>query len=147
VELPIVTKPEQLELAEPEVEEAEEAAQARILVVDDEPTVLSLVSRVLTGEGHEVETIDNADDALEMIESKRYRLILLDIKMPGMSGTELYKRIHKIAPSLARRIVFITGDVIGARITAFLSSTKAHYIMKPFDAEQLKRAVNRILTA
>jgi len=147
VELPIVTRPEQLELAEPEVEEAEEAAKAKILVVDDEPTVLSLVSRVLTGEGHEVETIDNADDALEMIESKRYRLILLDIKMPGMSGTELYKRIHKIAPSLARRIVFITGDVIGARITAFLSSTKAHYIMKPFDAEQLKRAVNRILTA
>jgi len=147
VELPIVTKPEQLELAEPEVEEAEEAAQARILVVDDEPTVLSLVSRVLTGEGHEVETIDNADDALEMIESKRYSLILLDIKMPGMSGTELYKRIHKIAPSLARRILFITGDVIGARTTAFLSRTKAHYIMKPFDAEQLKRAVNRILTA
>jgi len=147
VELPIVTKPEQLELAEPEVEEAEEAAKARILVVDDEPTVLSLVSRVLTGEGHEVETIDNADDALEMIESKRYHLILLDIKMPGMSGIELYKRIHKIAPSLARRIVFITGDVIGARTTAFLSRTKAHHIMKPFDAEQLKRAVNRILTA
>ncbi len=147
VELPIVTRPEQLELAEPEVEEAAEAAKARILVVDDEPTVLSLVSRVLTGEGHEVETIDNADDALEMIESKRYSLILLDIKMPGMSGIELHKRIHKIAPSLARRIVFITGDVIGARTTAFLSRTKAHHIMKPFDAEQLKRAVNRILTA
>jgi len=146
VELPIVTRPEQLELAEPEVEEAEEAAKAKILVVDDEPTVLSLVSRVLTDEGHEVETIDNADDALEMIESKRYHLILLDIQMPGMSGTELYKRIHKIAPSLARRIVFITGDVIGARTTAFLSRTKAHYIMKPFDAEQLKREVNRILT-
>jgi len=147
VELPVVTETEQSELADPVVEETKVALKEKILVVDDEPTVLLLVSRVLTDEGHEVETIDNADDALETIEHKRYSLILLDIKMPGMSGIELYKRIQKIAPSLARRIVFITGDVIGASTTAFIVRTKVHCIMKPFDAEQLKRAVNRILTA
>jgi len=145
VELPVVTGAEQLKLAEPDAEESERAAGGRILVVDDEPTVLSFLSEALTDEGYEVEAVDNASDALERIKSQRYSLILLDIKMPGMSGSELYRRIQKIARSLARRVVFITGDVIGASTTAFLSRTKAPYIAKPFDAEQLKREVNRML--
>ncbi len=145
VELPIVTRPRQLGLAEPEVEESQEAAKARILVVDDEPVIRDFLSHVLTDEGHEVETVDNADDALEKVETERYSLILLDIKMPGMSGIELYNHFKKTAQSLARRVVFITGDVMGADTTAFLSRTKALRIDKPFDAEQLKKEINRIL--
>jgi len=145
VELPIVTRPQQLGLAEPELEESQEAAKARILVVDDEPVIRDFLSHVLTDEGHEVETVDNADDALEKVETERYSLILLDIKMPGMSGIELYNHFKKTAQSLARRVVFITGDVMGADTTAFLSRTKAPRIDKPFDAEQLKNEINRIL--
>ena len=145
VELPLVTKAEQLKLAEPDAEESVSAAGGRILVVDDEPTILSFLSEALTDEGYEVETVDNASDALEKVKNERYSLILLDIKMPGMSGSELYRRIQKIARSLARRVVFITGDVIGASTTAFLSRTKTPYIAKPFDAEELKRYINRIL--
>jgi CheY-like chemotaxis protein len=114
-------------------------------VVDDEPAVRQLLSEVLTEEGHGVETVDNADDALEMISNRRYGLILLDIKMPGMTGIELYKRIQKIARSLGRRIVFITGDVIGTDTQEFLAKTNAHYINKPFDIKQLKKEVNHIL--
>ncbi|MBL7209393.1 MAG: PAS domain S-box protein [Dehalococcoidia bacterium] len=145
VELPIVTKAEQLKLAEPDAEEAQRVAGVKILVVDDEPTILSFVSRALTDEGYKVETVDNATEALERIKSQRYNLILLDIKLPDMSGIELYQRIQKIARSLTRRVVFITGDVIGARTTAFLSSTKAPHIAKPFDATQLKKEINRML--
>jgi CheY-like chemotaxis protein len=100
---------------------------------------------VLTDEGHEVETVDNTPDALEMIKSKRYNLILLDIKLPEMSGIELYRHIQKIARSLARRVVFITGDVMGADTQDFLASTKAPYLMKPFDTEQFKKDINRML--
>ncbi|MCX6009445.1 MAG: response regulator, partial [Chloroflexi bacterium] len=92
------------------------------------------------------ETVDNAGDALKKIEGKRYNLVLIDIKMPGMDGVELYKRIQKIAKSLARRVVFITGDILGAHTEKFLSETKAAHIDKPFSAEQLKREVNRALT-
>ncbi len=146
VELPIVTEPEQFELPEPEIEEPQKVAKAKILVVDDEPIIREFMSQVLNNEGHEVEAADNAEDALEMVKSKRYRLILLDIKMPGMSGIELYKHLQKITPSLARRVVFVTGDVIGTRTTAFLSKTKVPRIMKPFDAKQLRTEINRILT-
>ncbi|MBM3118174.1 MAG: PAS domain S-box protein [Chloroflexi bacterium] len=144
VELPIVT--EQLELPEPEIEEHDKVANAKILVVDDEPVIQEFISKVLTTEGHEVETVDNAEDALEMVKSKRYRLILLDIKMPGMSGIELYEHLQKIAPSLLQRVVFVTGDVVGARTMAFLAKTRVPRIMKPFDAKRLRTEINRVLT-
>jgi len=100
---------------------------------------------VLTGEGHKVETVDNAAEALKKIESRKYDLILVDIKMPGMSGVELYKRIQKIDKSLARRVVFMTGDVMGADTDKFLAEAKVAHIDKPFDAEQLSREVKRAL--
>jgi DNA-binding response OmpR family regulator len=80
-----------------------------------------------------------------MVKAKRYRLILLDIKMPGMSGVELYKQFQKIAPSITKRVVFITGDVMGKRTISFLNKTKSPYMMKPFDARELRSVINRIL--
>src|SRR4030042_7089928 len=109
VELPIVIEPRQLHMADPETEEAKGTAKAKILVVDDEEVVRTFLDRVLTGEGHQVDIVDNAEKALEKIKGDRYHLIMLDIKMPGMSGIELYQRINKIAKSLTERVVFITG--------------------------------------
>ncbi|OGN92917.1 MAG: hypothetical protein A2Z75_07370 [Chloroflexi bacterium RBG_13_50_10] len=146
VELPVVTEVAPPKPAEPLVKTSQKAGKARILVVDDEQVIRDVVNRVLTGEGYKVETVDNATDALKKIESQRYKLILVDIKMPGMDGVELYKRIQKIARSLARRVVFITGDIMGADTEKFLSETKVAYIDKPFDAEQLSREVRRALT-
>jgi CheY-like chemotaxis protein len=66
--------------------------------------------------------------------------------MPGMDGMELYRRIQKIAKSLARRVVFITGDIMGVDTEKFLSETKVARIDKPFDAERLSREVKRALS-
>jgi len=149
VELPIVTEaevPEPAEPAEPVVEQAEKVAKAKIMVVDDEKVIRDLTKRVLVGEGYEVDTVDNADDALKMIESQRYNLILLDIKMPGVDGVELYRRIQKIAKSLARRVIFITGDILSSDTEKFFAETKVAHIDKPFNATQLKQEVKRVLT-
>ncbi|MBM3173424.1 MAG: PAS domain S-box protein, partial [Chloroflexi bacterium] len=145
VELPIIIEPEQLPLAETPEPETPAASKARILVVDDEATVRELLKRTLEEEGHEVECVDNAEDALELVQKKRYRLILLDIKMPGMSGTELYRRMEKITRSLLHRVVFVTGDVLGTRTQEFLRKTKARYIAKPFNVAEMKKEINQIL--
>ena len=145
VELPVVTKGEQLEVAGPDVEESHRVAGAKILVVDDEPTILSFLSGVLADQGHKVETVDNASDALERTRSERYRLILLDTRLSGMSGAEFYESAREIAESLARRVVFITGDFMGAETKRLLDRTKAPHIAQPFDAEQLTRDINHIL--
>ncbi len=89
------------------------------------------MSRVLTDEGHEVETTNNASDALDRLKHEKYNLILLDIKLPGMSGIELYRHIQEIAQSLRRRVLFITGDVMGKDTEDFLSKTKALILLNP----------------
>jgi PAS domain S-box-containing protein len=146
VELPVVTEAAPPKPAQPDAKKSKKVVKARILVVDDEQVVRDVVNRVLTGEGHKVETVDKAADALKEIESKKYNLILLDIKMPGISGVTLYKRIQKIDRSLAERVVFITGDIMGADTEKFLSEAKVAHIDKPFDAERLIREVQRALT-
>jgi len=110
---------------------------------------------VLTEEGHEVETVDNAQYALERLKSKKCSLVLLDTQ-PGASGielSELYESIQKIAPPLARRVAFITSEVTKANIKDFLNETKAPHIdrpavqdiTRPLAAKQLKTEIDRIL--
>jgi len=155
VELPVVTEPEELKPAEPVADETESVERAQILVVGNELPILQFVSRVLTEEGHEVETVDNAQYALERLKSKKYSLVLLDTQ-PGASGielSELYESIQKIAPPLAKRVAFITSEVTKANIKDFLNETKAHYIdrpavqdiTRPLAARQLKTEIDRIL--
>ncbi len=146
VELPVVTKAEQLKLAEVAPGEPERVSRARILVVDDDTIVQEFLNELLTEEGHDVEIVGNGEDALERIDSEEYDVILLDIKLPGMSGIELYKYMQKAVKSLARRVVFITGDVMSKDTMSFLSRTKAPYITKPFDAEQMKKEIDRIIS-
>ncbi|MBM4446818.1 MAG: PAS domain S-box protein [Chloroflexi bacterium] len=144
VELPIVTEEKRPRQVKP-AREPKKAAKGKILVVDDEPVVRRLLSQVLTEEGHEVEATDDGKDALNRIKSNRYNLILLDIKLPGMSGSELYERIKEIAESLAQRVVFITGDVIGVDTEAFIARTGVPYIHKPFDVKKLSTEIKRLL--
>ncbi|MFC2059936.1 PAS domain S-box protein [Chloroflexota bacterium] len=146
VELPILLEDEQPEMPGPAVDKTEKVNSARILVVDDEFVVRQLLSDELTGEGHIVETASDASEALSMIKKKRYSLILLDIKLPGMDGIELYDRIKQIARSLIKRVIFVTGDVMGADTKVFLAKTKTPYITKPFDIEDLKKKIDAILT-
>jgi len=70
---------------------------------------------------------------------------LCDMKMPGMDGKEFYRRIKEIASSLSKRVVFITGDVMGEDTQDFIRKTGAQYITKPFDAERLRGVVNNML--
>ena len=148
VELPVLRQEEEeAKPSESDAVKAEETVGARILVVDDEPSITQVLKRVLTAEGYDVETTNKASDALNMIKGgKSYALILLDIKLPDMSGIELYQHLGRIATSLTRRIIFVTGDVLGADTMDFFSRTKAFYITKPFDIVQLKKDVKSKLT-
>ena len=146
VELPIVTKDEQVTLDEPAAGEPKSASKARILVVDDEPMVQQFLTAAITEEGHEIEIVDNGNDALERLGNEEYDVILLDIKLPGMSGIEIYKQLQKSSKSLTRRVIFITGDVMGKDTMSFLSTAKPAYITKPFDVARLVREIDRIIS-
>lgn len=146
IELPVILDEWQEKDFSP-VEEKETAGETggRILVMDDEPTVLSLIGRIISGEGYGVQTASCGEEAIEMIKKNNYDLVLSDIKLPGLSGIDLYREIGRINPPLQKRIIFITGDVIGSDTADFLDSTRAPYITKPIDIARLKEEVKRKL--
>jgi len=137
IDLPIITEVEKTAEDEAGQQGTENITGAKILVVDDEPNICRVLDRLLTREGHDVETMSNAQMALEKLNGTKYDLILLDIKMPGMNGIEFYNHMKDIAPSLRRKVVCITGDVISAKNKAFLEKAKIPCITKPFAVDEL----------
>jgi CheY-like chemotaxis protein len=122
---------EWLKMDEPAAEVPKTLSKARILVVDDDTIVQQFLTDILGEEGHEVEIVENGDGALERISSEEYDVILLDIKLPSMSGIELYRYMQKADESLTRKVLFITGDVMSKDTMDFLAKARAPYITKP----------------
>ncbi len=145
-ELPILDGEPQSELDNPPADELKWATSARILVVDDEPDVTQFLREVLRGAGHQVETTGSAEDARERVSRGSYSLILLDIKLPGMSGIEFYQHLQQTASPLAKKVVFITGDVMSPDTRDFLDKTQSRYITKPFTTERLKAEIDLMLS-
>ena len=115
------------------------------LVVDDEKAILIFLNRLLTGWGYEIETVNTAKEAIERIKTNDYDFILLDIKMPEINGMRLYHLIEEIKPSLVKRVLFATGDILEKSTSAFLQATDAPTLTKPIDTEQLKDSINKVL--
>jgi PAS domain S-box-containing protein len=144
VELPIVAKTDQPESPEEPAKEPERTT-GRILVVDDEPSIRRVLARSLTREGHLVETIGDADAALEKLKQERFGAVLLDIRMSDLNGKGLYECLGEIALSLQKRVVFITRDTLDTETQDFLDKTKVPCICQPFDIQQLRKSLDRVL--
>ena len=125
---------------EPEIEGVPRKRKA--LVVDDEESNAALVRRVLASAGYEVESTTLSRRALVMIERTAYDAVIADVKMPELSGQELYSRVCQIRPEMARRFIFITGDIDGEDTRDFLDESRCSYFMKPFNLERLTAAVD-----
>lgn len=118
----------------------------RILAIDDEPSVVDLLVRVLQDTGYHVDGVGSAEVALEKLRQERYDLIISDIKMPGMDGPACEQQVRAKDAALAERIVFITGDVLSPSTQAFLERWEGRSIKKPFDVEELKAVVRESLS-
>jgi signal transduction histidine kinase len=121
------------------------ARRARILVVDDEPLVGSVIERTLRAE-HAVEVVASARAALQRIEAgARYDAIVSDLLMPDMSGMDLHAALAATRPELARRMVFLTGGAFTPAARAFLERETVVCLEKPFELAALRAALARAL--
>jgi CheY-like chemotaxis protein len=109
----------------------------RILVMDDERPVIELVERILKTQGYDVDSVGDGSQALTLVESQAYDLIIADLKMPQMGGMEVYRYIEQHHPEQARRMVFFSGDVISSQTTTFLEQTGRPFLVKPFTVREL----------
>jgi len=117
----------------------------RVLVVDDEPLVASLLVEILERDGHRVDVVGNGRAALERLGASRFDVIISDYTMPVLDGAGLWEGLERSAPQLRERIVFISGDPSAPETRRFIESTGVPTVDKPFDADQVRRVVQAVL--
>lgn len=115
----------------------------RLLIVDDEAPVLEVLSEYFTAQGYEVETALSGADALAAVRRRRPDLVLLDIRMPGMDGMEVLRRLQQVDAALAVVMVTANEDLALARETLRIGAFD--YVSKPFDFDYLDRVVSAAL--
>jgi signal transduction histidine kinase/ActR/RegA family two-component response regulator len=118
---------------------------ARVLVVEDEPTVAQLIADVLKDEGMRVDVVLDGREALERAARESYDLVICDMKMPGLDGQYFYRSLARNGNSLRDRFLFVTGDIIAAQTREFLKRHGLPHVAKPFRVEELTEKVHTVL--
>lgn len=122
--------------------------QARLLVVEDEPSISGFVRRGLIFEGFDVQIATNGRDALDAIRDRRPDLVILDLMLPEIDGTEVARRVRAAEETDGRErlpILMLTArDAVANRI-AGLDVGADDYLVKPFDFEELLARVRALL--
>ena len=145
VELPVCAAPPGEESEEEREQAAVSVPSRAILVVDDEPVVAAYVERVLAEEGHRVTVCEEGAEALALLGKAAFDLVLCDLKLPDMSGREVYAKAVEMRAEARDRFVFLTGDTLGPETREFLSQHGLPWLEKPVLPEALKRAVGQRL--
>jgi PAS domain S-box-containing protein len=119
---------------------------ARVLIIDDEPALASALGTFL-GLDHHVTVVGRGEQALAMLSAgQRFDVIVCDVLMPGVSGIELYQELERTLPSMAARVIFMTGASTMPRVADFLARVRNARLDKPIDVEQLKRTIDTVVS-
>jgi DNA-binding NtrC family response regulator len=113
----------------------------RILVVDDEPNAVKVLSAILVNDGYDVSEATDAKGAIRTVSRKDIDLVITDIKMPGMNGMQLFEYLHKTHPDIP--IIFLTAyGTVGDAVDA-LTMGSFYYFIKPPDYTKLRTIVSK----
>lgn len=118
--------------------------KGRILVVDDEDALRTVLSSELEGEGYKVDTAGDGDEAIAIVQKKPFNLVLLDIKMPKVDGFEVLKFIKGKYPHV--KVIMLTGfaDLKNAIESKKLGAED--FVSKPYDLVDLLTTIERVLS-
>lgn len=122
-----------------------ETTQKRILLVDDDPDILELLSCRIKNWGLEVLTAENGEECLRKAEEEKPDLIFLDIVMPLMNGREACMRLKANPKTRHIPVVFLTALAMPEHIEAGFLCGGAGYIIKPFSADKIKNQIEQCL--
>jgi CheY-like chemotaxis protein len=122
------------------------AIDASILLVEDEAPLATAVMDALRDAGYVVEWAADGEEALGKFKTQPYDLVICDLKMPRLGGMAFYRSLAAIAPGVARRVVFVTGDVAGTDAEKFLKESGCRWLAKPFRLGDLLRVTREELS-
>ncbi len=116
---------------------------SRILVVDDEQGVCFAFEKFLKAEGHQPITCSTAEKALSLVKSERPDLVITDVRLPGMSGLDLLKRVRKEHPEIS--VIVITAYSTMNTAVEAMKTGAYEYLVKPIDLDEAKIHIDRAL--
>ncbi|MBN2433264.1 MAG: response regulator [Acidobacteria bacterium] len=117
--------------------------KVRILIVDDDPDVCEYLESFLKRDGYEVRTINDPTKVLEEIKNSRYQIVILDLKMPRLSGVDLLKSIRSVDTDIC--IIIYTGYPSVDTAIETMKQQVFDYIKKPFDIEDFRAVIDRAI--
>jgi CheY-like chemotaxis protein len=122
------------------------AACPPILLIEDEPAIITLVCAVLEGRGYTVVPAESGADALRSLASRDFHGVISDMLTPGgVDGAQVFAWIASNRPHLATRLVFITGDMANEKTAEMLRSTGAPCVEKPFRIQEFISVVEQTM--
>ena len=122
------------------------SASAPVLLIEDEPAVMAYVCAALERSGYQVVTAPSGADALRMLENGDFQGVVSDMRTPGgVDGAQVHAWIASHRPELARKVVFITGDIANEETVATLQKTGAPCAEKPFLVQQFISVVEKTI--
>jgi len=127
--------------------DAPAAPPSRVLFIDDEPALCTLVSEYLGRLGHEVTVAGSGEEGLEAALAGDFDAIICDMRLPGMSGDEVSEALLQQRPETARRLIVATGDILSPRTQEFFDRTGLPHIHKPFKLDELAAIVADLTAA
>src|SRR5262249_27608455 len=108
---------------------------------------VTALAELLRRQGYTVATASNGALALEYLHTQPYDVILCDLLMPEIDGPTFYTMLQRDCPFLCPRVIFLTGDTVGATSSAFLQQCGQPWLYKPFGASEVLRAIEQVLRA
>ena len=117
----------------------------RILVLDDEPSILAFLGKALEFAGYRAIIAASGPEALAAIRRSPVAAVLCDHRMSGMNGTEAYQQITAIRPELRDRFVFMSGDVLNPHLVDFARQRAIRLLPKPFDLDTVGRTLREVI--
>ena len=145
VELPLSSFDATSKPARQTVTPMDAARGASVLIVEDERALATALAEALTDAGLKVDHAGDGEEALACLRRTNYDVVICDLKMPRVDGMTLYRAIAAATPELARRVIFVTGDVAGTDAEPFLEESGCRWLAKPFRLSELLRAVRETL--
>ena len=119
--------------------------RGKILLVDDEPDIRRSISKFLTRSGWGVDLAESGEEGLRHLATSEYEAVLCDLRMPGMSGHEFYRRLQGDASPAIERLIFMTGDVLSPEASRFLQEAGRPVLSKPFALKDLMEVLAQVV--
>jgi DNA-binding NtrC family response regulator len=117
-----------------------------ILVIEDEPSVMSFIRAALERAGYSIASASSGVEALRLLQDGQYRGIISDMRTPGgVDGADVYNWLTANRPELARKLIFISGDIVNNETSTTLRLTSVPFVEKPFRVNQLISVVEQTI--